>query len=121
MEMETLLSELHSPNHILQCFAKELESECLHMCNTGIEGLSELFDVLTRFMKSSMDHSLSSHLLCRNSVLGLYVRRIIVFFEQLSFSDVAQLYDAFVRNFNRSTVVVANWKNDKITGKIVKR
>ncbi|XP_057337255.1 anaphase-promoting complex subunit 5 [Microplitis mediator] len=114
MEIDTLLTELHSPNHVLQCFAKELESECVHVCNTGIEGLSELFDVLTKFMKSSLDHSLTPHLLCRNSVLGLYVRRIIVFFEQLSFSDVAQLYDAFVKDFDQSIILVSNWKNRRV-------
>lgn len=113
MEIDTLLTELHSPNHVLQRFAKELESECVHVCDTGIEGLSELFDVLTRFMKSSLGHSLIPNLPSSNSVLGLYVRRIIVFFEQLSFSDVAQLYDAFVKEFDQSIILVSNWKNRK--------
>lgn len=132
MDIGSLLLMLNNRDNALQRFSKNLKTECERLTNekTGIEGLLDTFDVLSRLIKSAQDHSLASpHSLCRSSVLGLYVRRIIVFFEQLSFSEVTQLYDAFVKDVskivdshdmedltpNKSTTTVARKnKNDNI-------
>ncbi|XP_043287109.1 anaphase-promoting complex subunit 5 [Venturia canescens] len=99
MELIDLLKMLRSPEYTLQRFALQLEFEMAKLCETGIEGLLELFDSLTRLMKPSHDHSLSPAALYRNSVLGIYVRRIIVIFEQLPFFRVVKLYESFCAEF----------------------
>ncbi|KAK0177690.1 hypothetical protein PV328_001718 [Microctonus aethiopoides] len=121
MELGSLIALLYSPEYVLQRYARNLETECTLMCETGIEGLLELFDFLTRLMKLSLDHSLSPHVLCRNSVLGLYVRRTIVSFEQLSFSQVTQLYDAFINDFSKRNVHSLCSETSKIEATPVKK
>lgn len=99
MKLLDLLQMLRSPEYTLQRFAFQLEFEISKLCENGVEGLLELFDSLTRLMKPSHDHSLSPPALYRNSVLGIYVRRIIVIFEQLQFIQVVKLHEYVVAEF----------------------
>lgn len=92
MEMYTLLHMLYASEHIYP-FAHELELQLNALLDKGVEGLLELFDSLGRLMKSTLDHAISVPLLNKNSVLGLYVRRIIIFFEKLPFDQVVLLYE----------------------------
>ncbi|XP_011314211.1 anaphase-promoting complex subunit 5 [Fopius arisanus] len=110
MDLKALIFALCKTEYVLQRFARTMEVECVHLTNksVGVEGLLELFDVLSRLVKSPQDHSLNSYALCRSSVLGLYVRRTIIFFEELAFSEVAQLYDAFVEDFEEAAMALAN-------------
>lgn len=99
MELNALLKMLRSSDYVLQRFALQLEVEMAQLCEKGVEGLLELFDSLGKLMKPSLDHSLSTPALYKNSVLGLYVRRLIIFFEQLSFSQVVNLFEDYFTEF----------------------
>ncbi|XP_034947106.1 anaphase-promoting complex subunit 5 [Chelonus insularis] len=121
VDFSMLLSMLYSKNHTLKRFASELEAECVVICKTGIEGLMDLFDVLTRLMKPPLDTSVGPHLLCRNSVLGLYIRRINMLFEQLSFSEGAQLYDSFVKDFEQSIIRFTKFQNSQFKDNVIKK
>ncbi|XP_035723802.1 anaphase-promoting complex subunit 5-like [Vespa mandarinia] len=92
MEMYTLLHMLYSSEHIYS-FGHELELQLNTLLDKGIEGFLDLFDSLGRLMKSTLDHAISVPLLNKNSVLGLYVRRIIIFFEKLPFDQAVLLYE----------------------------
>ncbi|KAI4477768.1 hypothetical protein M0804_012596 [Polistes exclamans] len=92
MELYTLLNILYSSEHIYS-FGHELELQLNTLLEKGIEGLLDLFDNLGRLMKSTLDHAIAVPLLNKNSVLGLYVRRIIIFFEKLPFDQSILLYE----------------------------
>lgn len=67
----------------------------------GVQGLLDLFDSVGRLMKPALDHSLSLPALNKNSVLGLYIRRVIIFFEKLPFDQVVALYEALKKYLDR--------------------
>ncbi|XP_014476776.1 PREDICTED: anaphase-promoting complex subunit 5 isoform X2 [Dinoponera quadriceps] len=93
MELNILLNLLYSPEYVLHRFAKQLEIELDILCNKGVDGLLDLFNSLHRLIESK-EHPLSfSPTLSRNSVLGLYVRRMRIFFEKLPFNQVVALYN----------------------------
>lgn len=113
MDLKALILALYSTEYVLQRFARKMEMECVHLRepSVGVEGLLELFDVLTKLMKTPGDHSLTTHPLCRSSVLGLYVRRTIMFFEELTFSEVAHLYNALIKDFDETVEALVNARN----------
>ena len=90
MDLTDLLKLLHSSEYVLQRFAQQLISELSSMVESDIEGFFELFESLPKLMKPSPDAFPPT--LYKNSVLGLYIRRIIILFEQLPFSGVAKLF-----------------------------
>lgn len=94
MDLNSLLNILYSSEYILHRFAHELEVQLNILREEGVEGLVDLFDSVGRLMKPSLDHSLSLPALNKNSVLGLYVRRVVVFFEKLPFDQIVSLYEA---------------------------
>lgn len=105
MEIYTLLHMLYSSEHIYS-FGHELELQLNTIIDKGIDGFLDLFDSLGKLMKSTIeDHAISVPLLNKNSVLGLYVRRIIIFFEKLPFDQAVLLYEDFknyVKKMSRS-------------------
>ncbi|XP_053994438.1 anaphase-promoting complex subunit 5 [Hylaeus volcanicus] len=103
MELNALLNVLYSPEYILHRFARQLEVQLNLLNGKGVEGLLDLFDSVVRLMKPTLDHSLSLPALNKNSVLGLYIRRIIIFFEKLPFDQVVSLYEALKKYLERRT------------------
>lgn len=87
-----MLNTLYAPEYALHRFADQLEVELDVLHRKGVDGLIDLFDSLRRLM-ALKDHSLFSPLLNKNSILGLYVRRMLVFFEKLAFDQVVTLYN----------------------------
>lgn len=92
MELNVLLNLLYSPEYVLHRFANQLETELNILCNKGVDGLLDLFNSLCRLIESK-EHALSMPMLNRNSVLGLYIRRMRIFFEKLPFNQVVVLYN----------------------------
>lgn len=91
MELDALLNMLYE-EYALHRFADRLEINLDAIHEKGIDELLDLFDNLRRLMESK-DHSLALPALSRNSVLGLYVRRMLIFFEKLAFDQVVALYN----------------------------
>lgn len=104
MELNTLLNTLHSSEYTLDRIADRLEFYLNVLCEEGIEKLLDLIDNLAQLMKASSDHPSSSPALNKNSVLGIYVRRIIIFFEKLQFDQVVLLYEALKQFVERKNV-----------------
>ncbi|XP_015586196.1 anaphase-promoting complex subunit 5 [Cephus cinctus] len=94
MDLSSLLNILNSPEYVLQRIGRHLDTHLCELASKEIEGLLDLFDSLGRLTKPALDHSLSLPALNKNSVLGLYVRRVIVLFEKLTFYQVVTLYNA---------------------------
>ncbi|EFN74692.1 Anaphase-promoting complex subunit 5 [Camponotus floridanus] len=92
MELTALLDMLYEPEYALHRFADQLEVELDILYEKGVDGLLDLFDSLRRLMEPK-DHSLSLSALHKNSVHGLYVRRMLIFFEKLAFDQVVTLYN----------------------------
>jgi len=92
MELDALLNMLYEPEYALHRFADRLEINLDAIHEKGIDELLDLFDNLRRLMESK-DHALALPALNRNSVLGLYVRRMLIFFEKLTFNQVVALYN----------------------------
>lgn len=101
MDLNTLLNILHSPEYILHRFARQMEVQLNMLTGKGVEGLLDLFDNVGRLMKPTLDHSLSLPALNKNSVLGLYIRRVIIFFEKLPFDQVVALYEALKKYLDK--------------------
>ncbi|XP_076645488.1 anaphase promoting complex subunit 5 ida isoform X1 [Halictus rubicundus] len=101
MDLNALLNVLYSPEYVLHRFAHRLEVQLNVLKGEGIEGLLDLFDSVGRLMKSTLDHSLSLPALNKNSVLGLYIRRVIIFFEKLPFDQVVSLYEALKKYLDK--------------------
>lgn len=111
MELTALLYMLYEPEYALHRFADQLEVELDTLYEKGVDGLLDLFDGLRRLMESK-DHSLSLAALNRNSVLGLYIRRILIFFEKLAFDQVVTLYNDLKKYIQRK---VSNPENSDIS------
>ncbi|XP_011865096.1 PREDICTED: anaphase-promoting complex subunit 5 isoform X2 [Vollenhovia emeryi] len=90
MELDALLNMMYE--YSLDRFADQLEINLDAIHEKGIDELLDLFDNLRRLMESK-DHPLALPALSRNSVLGLYVRRMLIFFEKLAFDQVVALYN----------------------------
>ncbi|XP_034191300.1 anaphase promoting complex subunit 5 ida [Osmia lignaria lignaria] len=99
MEFNALLNILYSPEYILHRFAHQLEVQLNVLKGKGVEGLLDLFDSVGRLMKPTIDLALPA--LNKNSVLGLYIRRVIIFFEKLPFDQVVALYEALKKYLER--------------------
>lgn len=100
MELNILLNLLYSTEYVLHRFANRLEEELDILYSKGIDGLLDLFNSLCRLMESK-EHTLASPMLSRNSVLGLYVRRMRIFFEKLPFDQVVALYNDLKKYIER--------------------
>lgn len=120
MEFGALLNVLYSPEYILHRFARQLEVQLNVLIGKGVEGLLDLFDSIGRLMKPTLDHSLSLPALNKNSVLGLYIRRVIIFFEKLPFDQVVSLYEGLKKyldgraNSSESSDISAGSKADEL-------
>ncbi|KAM0724443.1 Anaphase-promoting complex subunit 5 [Formica fusca] len=111
MELTALLDMLYEPEYALHRFADQLEVELDVLYEKGVDGLLDLFDSLRRIMEPK-DHSLSLPALNRNSVLGLYVRRMLIFFEKLAFDQVVILYNDLKKYIERK---ISNPENSDIS------
>ncbi|XP_060832174.1 anaphase-promoting complex subunit 5 [Bombus pascuorum] len=125
MDLNTLLNILHSPEYILHRFAHHMEVQLNMLRGKGVEGLLDLFDNVGRLTKPSLDHSLSLPALNKNSVLGLYIRRVIIFFEKLPFDQVVALYEALkkyldkrINTFDGSDISAASKTEDSYINEI---
>ncbi|XP_032683400.1 anaphase-promoting complex subunit 5 isoform X2 [Odontomachus brunneus] len=107
MELNVLLNLLYSPEYILHRFANQLEVELDILCNKGVDGLLDLFNSLCRLIESK-EHTLSIPILSRNSILGLYVRRMRIFFEKLPFNQVVALYNDLKKYVERKICSTRN-------------
>lgn len=95
MKLERILNILYSPEYMLQRFACKLKTDMTSLMGNGVEGLMDLFTNVGKLMKpGEQQHQLGTVLLNKNSVLGLYVRRMCVLFEKLAFSQVVSLHAA---------------------------
>ncbi|XP_012287472.1 anaphase-promoting complex subunit 5 [Orussus abietinus] len=104
MYLKSVTDLLYSNEYeVLQRFSRLLDVQLSRLYREGIEGLLDLFDCLRRLTKSPLEHSLATPALDKNSVLGLYVRRIVMFFEKLTFSQVVALYDDFKKYLEKRT------------------
>ncbi|XP_011251968.2 anaphase-promoting complex subunit 5 isoform X1 [Camponotus floridanus] len=111
MELTALLDMLYEPEYALHRFADQLEVELDILYEKGVDGLLDLFDSLRRLMEPK-DHSLSLSALHKNSVHGLYVRRMLIFFEKLAFDQVVTLYNDLKKYVERK---VNNPENSDIS------
>lgn len=111
LELTALLDMLYEPEYALHRFADQLEVELDVLYEKGVDGLLDLFDSLRRLMEPK-DHSLSLPALNRNSVLGLYVRRMLIFFEKLAFDQVVILYNDLKKYIERK---ISNPENSDIS------
>lgn len=111
MELTALLDMLYEPEYALHRFADQLEVELDILYEKGVDGLLDLFDNLRRLMEPK-DHSLSLSALHKNSVHGLYVRRMLIFFEKLAFDQVVTLYNDLKKYVERK---VNNPENPNIS------
>ncbi|KAL0098394.1 hypothetical protein PUN28_008359 [Cardiocondyla obscurior] len=91
MEKDALLNMLQEPEYSLHRYAGRLEINLDVIQEKGIDELLDLFDNLRRLMESK--DALALPVLSRNSVLGLYVRRMLIFFEKLAFDQVVALHN----------------------------
>lgn len=105
MKLEQLLDLFFSDEYMLLRFVCELK-ELLNAIHTeDVEKLLDLFESLRRLMKPAPEHPLAPPMLHKNSVLGLYIRRMIVLFESLTFDDLIILYEDF-------QAYVKEWEDD---------
>ncbi|XP_015517721.1 anaphase-promoting complex subunit 5 [Neodiprion pinetum] len=95
LDFRNLLNLLHSEEYVLQRFAQQLEVKLDELYHKGVEGLLDLSESLMRLMDTPLDHCVAHPALNKNSVLGLYTRRIIISFEKLTFHQVVALYESF--------------------------
>lgn len=103
MDLRPLFNYLYSSEFVLQQFTQNLENELKLLCDNGVMGLLDLFENLGKLTKSNTEHSLSQPLLNKNSVLGLYVRRIIILFERLTFYQIVLLYES-LKDYIKSSI-----------------
>ncbi|XP_043461028.1 anaphase-promoting complex subunit 5 [Leptopilina heterotoma] len=103
MDLRPLFNFLYSSEFVLQQFAHNLENELKLLRDNGVMGLLDLFENLGKLTKSNSEHSLSQPLLNKNSVLGLYVRRIIILFERLTFYQIVLLYES-LKDYIKSSI-----------------
>jgi len=105
MELNALLNTLSL--YALHRFADQLEVELDVLYEKGIDGLLDLFDNLRRMIEPK-EHPLSISMLNKNSVLGLYVRRMLIFFEKLAFDQVVVLYNDLKKYIEKKVTNIEN-------------
>lgn len=106
MELNSLLNTLYIPEYALHRFADQLEVKLDMLYKKGIDGLLDLFDSLRRMIEPK-EH-LPVSILNKNSVLGLYVRRMLIFFEKLAFDQVVVLYNDLKKYIEKKSIDTEN-------------
>ncbi|XP_012256347.2 anaphase-promoting complex subunit 5 isoform X2 [Athalia rosae] len=95
LDLRSLLKLIRSEEYILQRLASQLENKFELLYEMGVKGLLDLSDSLMHLMDPALDLCHSHPALNKNSVLGLYTRRIVISLEKLSFYQVVALYESF--------------------------
>ncbi|XP_060520382.1 anaphase-promoting complex subunit 5 [Cylas formicarius] len=73
-----------------------------------VDNLKQLMSYNNQNLNESKPMSVTSITVSKNSVVGYFLRRFIMYFEKLTFSEVAGLYRSFQRYFSE-------WKDDCIS------
>lgn len=110
MEVNNVLNMLYAPEYALHRFAGKLEVELDNLYRNGVDRLIDLFDSLHQLVDIK-ENSFFIPLLNRNSVLGLYVRRILVVFDKLTFDQVVVLSKDLKRYIKKK---IDSSKNSKV-------
>lgn len=84
-----------SPTFKLSRLKLIVEAQMNTLVEDGVRKLLDLFDDLGNLMKPAVDNNPHIALLNKQSVLGLYVRRMIMLYEKLTFCKIVSLYEAF--------------------------
>ncbi|XP_030765608.1 anaphase-promoting complex subunit 5 [Sitophilus oryzae] len=103
-ELKSLLTPLEVLLPVFEKFDKHLEE----IYSNSIGYLLDIVDEVKQIMNADLNVSeksvLFSNIIWKNSVIGFFLRRFIVYFEKLNFSEVLSLYQAFLRYYK-------DWKN----------
>ncbi|KAK9882007.1 hypothetical protein WA026_018860 [Henosepilachna vigintioctopunctata] len=101
IELAELWSLLTSENYNLPEALKLLFKQDLNeINNNGVGSLLDVIDGLSRLMadnESDPIHLANKCIISKNSVVGYYLRRLIVNFDKLTFSEVTEIYSSFQR------------------------
>ena len=83
---------INSSEFVLLHLSAQLQTDLEKICSEGVKELLDLFNSLGNLMKPIIETPHMA-LLNKHSVLGLYVRRMIIMFEKLSFYKVVALFE----------------------------
>ncbi|CAG9773305.1 unnamed protein product [Ceutorhynchus assimilis] len=101
-----LKSIMHPSAEVLKVAFEKFDENLENLYTKGIEFLLGLVDELklvlikdefNRTVPSDTTGSAAKGIVTKNSVIGHFLRRFIVYFETLNFSEVSGLYQAFIR------------------------
>ncbi|XP_072399918.1 anaphase-promoting complex subunit 5 isoform X1 [Diabrotica undecimpunctata] len=84
------------PDSLIESFDQTLAT----LNEEGIGNLLDIVDSLLKIMDKSDDPLNSNSSIAKTSIAGYYLRRFIVFFEKLTFSEVAKVYEDFQTYYN---------------------
>ncbi|XP_044758566.1 anaphase-promoting complex subunit 5 isoform X2 [Coccinella septempunctata] len=96
IELSELWGHIHLttdqiPSDLLETFKDEL----LFIYRNGIEALVEYIDNLNRLMEYDNSLTFDYFFISKTSVIGVYLRRLIVNFNRLTFFEVTEVYSEF--------------------------
>ncbi|KAJ0181778.1 hypothetical protein K1T71_002500 [Dendrolimus kikuchii] len=97
-ELETLLTDGR-----YNLLSVHLQNFCVRLQNIYVNGISALIDCVTSTVDKLMFEQSETHpcIITRYSVLGAYLRRILIYLEKLTFVQVVSLYKAFCLYYQR--------------------
>lgn len=80
------------PETLIESFDQALST----LNEEGIGNLLDNVDILVKIMNRSDDHlNTSGSVIAKSSIVGYYLRRFIVYFDKLTFSEVTKVYEDF--------------------------
>ncbi|XP_066256447.1 anaphase-promoting complex subunit 5 isoform X2 [Euwallacea similis] len=99
------LKKLFTPFNVLSSLSEKFDRNLKNLRHCGIGGLLDIVDELKQVLNGDPNQTDKSSLeanavVAKNSVIGYFLRRFIVFFEKLSFGEVTRLFQAFVRYYD---------------------
>ncbi|GLG92673.1 Anaphase-promoting complex subunit 5 [Gryllus bimaculatus] len=113
--------ELNELQELLQTDKFQLLPQHLKTFNTQLQqlydnGVGSVLDLMQNVKQLMVEPSTVLPVVHKTSVIGLYLRRILVFFDKMSFSQVVLMYKAYQKYFERSNPKksVVKCKDDSI-------
>ncbi|XP_056636653.1 anaphase-promoting complex subunit 5 [Diorhabda sublineata] len=93
LELKNLLNSKKYviPDSLMESFDQTLAT----LNEEGIGNLLDIVDSLVKIMSRSEDHPNSTSVIAKTSIAGYYIRRFIVYFEKLTFSEVVKVFEDF--------------------------
>lgn len=100
LDKKGLFNLINALEFTLARLSCQLKVDLDFICEEGVKELLDLFDSLANLIKPILDNPHVA-LLNKHSVLGLYVRRTIIMFENLTFYKIVALFED-LKSFNNN-------------------